>query len=117
MKKARHYLTALSRINEEKVRGTIHVKRIDSNDNVSDLFTKALGGALHIRHSTRANGYDMNFLSGSSYHSRDTSIKAKSRTVAPKPTVTDIAPSNLDSGMSCSMIYTVIGRLAETGEC
>ena len=115
MKKARHYLTALSRINEEKVRGTIHVKRIDSNDNVSDLFTKALGGALHIRHSTRANGYDMNFLSGSSYHSRDTNIKAKSRTVARKPTVTDIAPSSLDSGMSCSMISTVIGRLAETG--
>ena len=46
MKKARHYLTALSRINEEKVRGTIHVKRIDSTDNVADLFTKALGGIL-----------------------------------------------------------------------
>ena len=132
MKKARHYLTALSRINEEKVLGNIHVKRIDSEENVSDIFTKPLGGALHIRHSSRANGYDMNFLSGSSYHSRDktqqqqvTSKSAKLNISGPSESVTkglgtsivpnDVIPSDKYHDESSSVVYAIIGLLAETG--
>ena len=70
LKKARHYLTALSRLNEEKCIGTIHMKRIDSEENVADLFTKILGGTAHIKLSSMALGFNMSFLRGSSYHQR-----------------------------------------------
>ena len=70
LKKARHYLTALSRLNEEKCIGTIHMKRIDSEENVADIFTKILGGTAHIKLSSMALGFNMSFLRGSSYHQR-----------------------------------------------
>ena len=76
LRKARHYLTALSRLNEEKCIGSIHIKRTDSSENIADLLTKNLGGAAHIKLSSMALGYDMSFLNGSSYHKRSTQRRA-----------------------------------------
>ena len=59
-------------MNEEKCIGSIHIKRIDSSENIADLLTKNLGGAAHIKLSSMALGYDMSFLNGSSYHKRST---------------------------------------------
>merc|ERR1719230_1095501 len=72
LRKARHYLTVLSRLNEEKFIGSIHVKQIDSSENIADLVTQNIGGAAHIKLSSMALGYDMSFLNGSSYHKRST---------------------------------------------
>ena len=44
------------------------MKRIDSEENVADLFTKILGGTAHIKLSSMALGFNMSFLRESSYH-------------------------------------------------
>ena len=46
------------------------MKRIDSEENVADLFTKILGGTAHIKLSSMALGFNMSFLRGSSYNQR-----------------------------------------------
>ena len=46
------------------------MKRIDSEENVADIFTKILGGTAHIKLSSMALGFNMSFLRGSSYHQR-----------------------------------------------
>ena len=62
MKKARHYLVALAKLNEAVQAQKIHLFRIDSNENKADQMTKGLGGSLHIKFGTWNTGYDLSFL-------------------------------------------------------
>ena len=62
LRRARHYLVALSALNEACQAGDVHFHRIDSNENAADHFTKGLGGPKHIELGSMITGYDLNFL-------------------------------------------------------
>ena len=54
--KARHYVVLLRKLQELKHMGIIHAQRVDSRDNVADMFTKALEPLAFWRLSSRAMG-------------------------------------------------------------
>ena len=56
MKRARHYMVPLAKINEMVGSGFMHVHQTPSEMNCADLFTKGLPFAAHWRHSVNALG-------------------------------------------------------------
>jgi len=54
--KARHYLVALRKLQEVRHLGIMHTHRVDTHDNVADLFTKSLTAMPYWRFSTRIMG-------------------------------------------------------------
>ena len=62
MRKARHYLIALAKLNEACQSGQIHLFRVDSDDNTADFFTKGLGGDKHTKFGSESQGCNLSFL-------------------------------------------------------
>ena len=52
----RHYIVALRKVQELRHLGIIHTQRVDTKDNVADLFTKAVEPGTFWRLSTKAMG-------------------------------------------------------------
>ena len=56
IKRARHYVVALRKLQEAYFLGEMHACRVDSNDNIADMFTKNLKPSAFWKHSTNALG-------------------------------------------------------------
>ena len=59
MVKARHYIVLLRKVQEAVHLGIVHTQRVDSKDNIADIFTKALNPMDFWRLTTAAMGDEL----------------------------------------------------------
>ena len=107
MRKARHYLIALAKLNEACQSGQIHLFRVDSDDNTADFFTKGLGGDKHTKFGSESQGCDLSFLY-KSRKMRQTSEKEGERISQANLVIIgeDDSESSSTDGLRVSMEYT-----------
>ena len=88
--KARHYIVLLRKVQEAVHLGIVHTQRIDSADNVADVFTKALSVLPYWRLTTKIMGDEHSQHAFTEF--RKTALKQELRGGSVKPVNAEFRP-------------------------